>query len=241
MSRTARRWVVAALAALLAAWVAAPAAVPIYDGLSNPDEPYRWVDPPATAKTTKAPTAAKITVPVRGGQTAAQYANSAEQGPQVSVYVPQGALKAPAGTTSVTVTATPLAPSPPLPEDGTIVSNVYRVTATANGQSVPVIGTGNSVPTLQMRAPDAKPPLPVFEHRTTSGWERVRTIRVGIDVFQASAPTFGDWALVRLSHQPTKSSSSGINVGFLAGGIAVLVVAIVILLIRLRRTGDSAS
>ena len=50
MTRAAARWLVAALVALLAAWVLAPAALPIYDGLSNPDEPYRWVQPPAGAK-----------------------------------------------------------------------------------------------------------------------------------------------------------------------------------------------
>ena len=238
MTRVARRWIVAAFTALLASWIVAPAVTPIYDGLQNPDEPYRYVKPPPSAQTTKQPTTGQTSIGVRNGVNGAGFANSQEQGPQISVYIPATSLRVPSGATSVTVTAQPLAPAPPLPKDGTIVSNVYRISATANGTEVPIVGTGNAEPSLQMRAPSAKQPGPVFEYRTPAGWQHAKTLRVGNDIYQASTPTFGDWALVQLSKSGGSASSGGggINLGLLIGGIAVLLLAGVVLAIRMRRT-----
>lgn len=228
------------LATLFVTVALAPAAVPIYDGIGNPDEPYRYVQPPANAKSTKAPTTASVVVPIHGTQSAAEYANTGESGPQLSLYLPIGALQAPAGVSSVTVEAKPEAPAAPLPKDGTIVTNVYSVTATANSQDVP-IGSGRHEPTLQMRAPSAKQPGPWFEHRTSSGWEREPTIRVGVDIYQAAVPSLGDWALVQLNSPVTTSGSGGgINWGFLGGGIALLVVAGLIIVVRIRRTSAAS-
>ena len=236
------QWPVIATAALLTAWLLAPAAVPIYDGIGNPDEPYRWVKPPATAKTTKAPTGAHKVVPVNGGVSTAAFANTGESGPQLSLYLPVTALKAPAGATTIDVTVTPLAPEAPLPTDGTIVSNVYRLTAAADGQQAPVVGTGRAEPSLQMRAPDARQPGPVFEHRTATGWQRTRTIRVGTDIYQSQAPVLGDWALVKLKSPPAASGGGGgIKWELLAPGIALLVLAVLVLMVRLRRTGTATS
>jgi hypothetical protein len=232
-------WLGAALVALVAAWALAPGLLPIYDAGFNTDEPYRFVQPPpGYTKTTKPPTSAQTTVPVRGGRSSTQYANSGETGPQVSLFLPAGALQPPPGAATIAVSARPLAPSPPLPADGHIITNVYRITATADGRSVPVIGTGPTEPALQMRAPSPpKGALPVFEHRTPTGWQHSQTIRIGQDIYQTSAASLGDWALVQLSN-PAKSTTrgGGINTGLLAAGLAVLAVAGVILAVRLRRT-----
>jgi hypothetical protein len=230
------RWVAISLLALLAAWFVAPSVVPIYDGIGqSSDEPYRYVHRPADAPgptTSKAPTTAKATLTVQNGVSAAGYSNSAEQGPQISLYVPAGALKVPATASTVVVTAQPLAPSPPLPTDGTIVTNVYRITAVAAGKDAQLIGTGNHAPTIQMRAPTGKQPGPVFERRTGSGWQQVQTIRTGIDTYQAQAQGFGDWALVQVKGTGSTGGGGGINVGLLAGGIAVLVLAGIIAAVR---------
>jgi len=241
--RQGRRWLLVAGIAAVLAWVLAPAVTPIYDGIGNPDEPYRWVKPPANAKTTEAPTTAEKVVAVTSGFSTAQFANTSESGPQLSLYLPPKALQVPTGATSITVKVTPLAPSAPLPKDGTIVTNVYQLSATAGGQSVPVIGTGPSEPSLQMRAPSAQQPGPVFEHRTATGWQRTRTIRVGVDVYQTQASVLGDWALVQPSSSGSSGSSGGggINWGLLGGGIALLVVAIVVLMVRMRRTSGVTS
>ena len=237
MTRSAStRWIVISLLALLGAWLVAPAVVPIYDGIGqSTDEPYRYVQRPANAPgpaSSKAPTTAKAVLTVQNGLTAAGYSNSAEQGPQISLYVPAGALRVSTPATSVTVTAQPLAPSSPLPSDGTIVTNVYRITATADGKEAQLVGTGNHAPTIQMRAPSGKQPGPVFEHRTSSGWQKVQTIRTGIDTYQAQAESFGDWALVQPKANAGGGGGGGINVGLLAAGIGVLVLAGLIAVVR---------
>ena len=242
-ARQRRRWPGIAAFALVLAWVVAPATIPIYDGIGNPDEPYRYVKPPASAKTTKAPTSAHVVVPVTAGSSAAQFANTGESGPQVSLYLPPKALQQTGAAKSVSVSVTPTAPTAPLPSDGTIVTNVYRITATANGQSVGVASSGPSEPTLQMRAPDAQQPGPVMEHRTDTGWKRERTIRVGTDIYQAQAPALGDWALVKLTDAPKtggSDSGGGINWVLLGPGIGLLVLAILVLMVRLRRTSATA-
>lgn len=52
-----------AAAALAAAWLLTPAAVPLYDGVGFPDEPYRYVVPPTGYRTTPPPTRAFGSVP----------------------------------------------------------------------------------------------------------------------------------------------------------------------------------
>ena len=230
---------------LLVAWLAVPASVPIYDGAGFPDEPYRYVLSP-NGTPTKAPTAAHATIAVNAqGLSNAGYSNSAEQGPQIVLYVPAGSLQAPSGATSIAISETPLAPSAPLPTDGTIVTNVYRVAATTAQGPVQIVGKNeNQIPTLQMRAPTSRQPGPVFEHRSATGWTRVATLRVGTDIYQASAPQFGDWALVQLNAAPKtatgKSGGGGVNIGLLVSGIAVLVLAGIILTIRVARTRNPA-
>ena len=233
------RWLLAGLAALLVAWLVAPAVVPIYDGPGFPDEPYRYVHAP-NGKATKPPTVAKANVSVNAaGLSAAAYSNSAEQGPQIVLYLPAGSLKAPAGVTTIQVSETPLAPSPPLPTDGTITTNVYRVAATTDKGPVQIVGKSeNQIPTLQMRAPSSQQPGPVYERRTADGWQRVATLRVGQDIYQASAAEFGDYALVQLKDAPKTGGSSGggVNVGLLAVGIGLLALAGIILAIRITRS-----
>jgi hypothetical protein len=236
------RWLLSSLAVLLVAWLVAPAVVPIYDGISNPDEPYRYVQAPS-GKTTKAPTVAKATVSVNPqGLSGAAYSNSLENGPQIVLYIPAGSMQAPAGVTTIQVSETPLAPSAPLPTDGTIVTNVYRVAATTSKGPAQIVGkTTNQIPTLQMRAPSAKQPGPVYERRTAKGWQRVDTLRVGQDIYQASAAQFGDYALVQLKNASKTSGTSGssgggVNVGLLAVGIGLLALAGIILAIRITRS-----
>jgi hypothetical protein len=233
VTKAATRWLVAALVALLAAWVATPTALPVFDGIGQPDEPYRYVEPPPTAKTTKTPTTASSTVPVREGRNVGQFVNSAESGPQISVYVATGALAVPPDADSVRVTATPLGPEAPLPTDGDIVTNVYRVAAVAGGAEPNITGRGTGGVAIDMRAPTARQPGPVFERRTADGWEQLKTIRSGVDVYHTDSVTrFGEFALVQLD---STGGGRGVNYGLLLGGVGVLLVAGVIVVIRTRR------
>jgi hypothetical protein len=233
--RPAVRWLAIALLALLGAWLLAPAAVPIYNGIGNPDEPYRWVKSPTGTPSKKAPTTATVQLPVAHGVSGAGYANTKETGPQISVYFPAGALHPAAGATSVTITAQPVAPSGPAPNGGSFVSNVYRVTASAGGVGVPIVGNGNQAPTLQMRAASVTQPGPVFERLANGTWTPTKTLRVGNDIFQTQASAFGDWALIRPKATASSSHSGGVNIGLLAAGIGVLLLAGVIGTIRTLR------
>jgi hypothetical protein len=230
------RRIVAALALLLGAWLVSPAIVPLYDSAFGSDEPYRYVDPPpGYTKQKGPPTPASGPVAVTNGVSGAAFANSQEVGPQVSVYVPAGSLKAPPGTTSITLTATPTAPKPPLPGDGTIVSNVYTITATAPGGPVTVAGTGdNQTPTLQMRAPTSKQPGPTFENLVDGKWKSAETVRVGQDVYQTFAPKLGVWALVQ--QKAGGSALGGGQLVMLVLGIVILVVVGIIIVVRFVRS-----
>lgn len=234
------RRVVAALAVLLAAWLISPAVVPLYDGPGNPDEPYRYVQVPPGSKQKGPPTTATAPVAVRNGVNNAAIVNSAEVGPQVSVYVPPGSLQAPPGAGSITITATPSAPKPPLPSDGVIVGDVYTITATAPEGPVIIIGKSqNQTPTLQMRAPTAQQPGPTFERFDGKKWTSSETIRVGQDRYQTSAAQLGVWALVQQSGG--SSGLGGAQLVMLVLGIAILAVVVIIVVVRMARSrGTSA-
>jgi hypothetical protein len=251
MSR-ARRWAVTAVAALAAAWVAAPAAVPLYDGPGFPDEPYRYVSPPPGYRTTPAATDAQQTLQVRGGLSTAGFVNSAERGPQISVYIPPTGLQPPAGATTITVSATPLAPSSPLPTDGKIVGNIYKFAATSAQGAVQIVGHDNtSTPVIQMRSPSSQAPYPVFEYLSSNGWKSVgsfkvagkpvQTLRVGQDIFQTFAPAFGDYALVVLNKQASSGGGGGgVNWGLLGPGVGILAAVALIAPIRIARSRRAA-
>jgi hypothetical protein len=236
--RRARRWPLIAIAALTVGWLVAPAATPLYDGPLQPDEPYRYVAPPPGSPHTPPPTTATATLTVTNGRNDAGYANSSEVGPQISVYMPPTSLAIPFGASSVKLTATPEAPTRPLPTNGTIVTNVYRIAATTPAGPARIVGTGNAAPTMQMRAPSGRQPGPKFEHLTSSGWVQSKpTLRVGNDIYQTQFNALGDWALVQLGGSgATKSSSGGIAGNpLLWVGIALLVLAGIVIAIRTSR------
>lgn len=234
---TLSRRVAAAVALLLAAWLISPAVVPLYDSAFGSDEPYRYVVPPAgDTKKTPPPTDGTGTIVVRDGVSGAGYANSAEQGPQISVYIPAGSLQAPSGATRIQVTATPSAPKPPLPKDGTIVSNVYTISASAPEGAVAIVGKGErQTPVLQMRAPSSKQPGPTFETFDGKKWTSSETIRVGQDIYQTFAPKLGVWALVQQTSGGGGSGLGGGQLAMLVIGIAILVVVGIIMVVRLAR------
>jgi hypothetical protein len=239
-STRGQRWLLVAVLALIAVWLVAPASTPVYDGI-RPDEPYRYVDPPPGAKQTPPPTNAVATLRADGGRSLdAGYANSGESGPQISLYIPALALAAPTTARTIKVEAVPLARSAPEPTDGRIVTNVYRISAGTTAGPAMLDSYGHDRPSLQMRAPTGRQPGPVFEHRTRTGWARVDTIRVGVDIYQGSLTSLGDWALVQLTASPP-SSGPGINWALLAGGVALLLVAGLVVAVRLRRSSSETA
>jgi hypothetical protein len=194
---TRRSRLLLALLALPLAWLLAPGAVPLYDGISAPDEPYRYVLPPAGYHKTPPPLSAKASVAVADGTNGSTlYVNTDEFAPQVAVVLPKR-LVAAASARTVTVSLTPLAPDHQ-PSKGSIDGNVYRVSASAGASWAPPPGDAVTESQITMRATSAKRPIPTFVYRPAPAepWKVVHTYISGNDIYSAQFAGFGDYALV---------------------------------------------
>ncbi|MCW2671878.1 MAG: hypothetical protein JWP14_467 [Frankiales bacterium] len=216
-----RRWLAGALLVTVG-WLASPTSVPVYDGLPNSDEPYRYVGK------SPAPTSASATATVTGGQAGALRVQTGETGPQLLVDLAPGAFQA--TTAKVTLAATPLAPSG-TPPRGTFDSNAYRLTVTPVATLSP-----DQSGFLFLRAAVMTKPNPVVVFRTgdSAPWKEVPAQLTGRDIMATTFTSVGDYALVRLpGSKPITSGGLGLTrVLFLGGGVLLLVVVTVLVLRR---------
>jgi hypothetical protein len=201
-ARTRRGWYALALAVLAVGAVTAirPAnPVPLYDGIGFPDEPYRWLVAPAgTPKTPPVtPATATVTVTPQGGTDSVR-AFSAEQGPQIAFALRDGALAPPAGATSVHLLGQ-ATPNPSVaPRDGSLVSNVYRLTATAVPAGQVALHPGAKI-IVNLRSDKAMNDTVLLQTFSGGRWNQMATTRVGTDIYAGTLPAFGDVALVRMN------------------------------------------
>ncbi len=227
------RWVAAALL-VGAGWLLTPHAVPVYDGVGAPDEPYRYVSPPAGSKTTAAPTAGAAQSPVaQGRNTNGMSVQTAEQGPQASLFVPPRALASPGGTVEVRVV--PQAPAD-APKDATIDGNVYLFTLT--DKAGPVTFTDQAaLATLYLRSTTAVQPGPVMAYRgdASKPWQLLKTSRGGQDVYVSTFPGPGQYALAFVGTKAAATSASVLPVVLLGGGVLLVAVVVVV---RLRAKAE---
>lgn len=210
-----------------------PTAVPVYDGIGQPDEPYRWVARPEGAQVTADPTVARATSPVANGL--ASYGlnvATAEVGPQFSLFLPPRAVRvtpARAGAT-LTVTATPQAtvtdPPPGTRADG----NAYLVELNVPGAQ-PSLTPQAALATLQMRATTAKQPPPTIQYRpsVTAPWQALTTARAGTEIYAAVFPGPGQFQIA-FAVEPGSSTPV---LPYVVVGMVVLV-GVVVLVVRLR-------
>jgi hypothetical protein len=262
-----RRALLVLLLALLAlgatVTVRPPDAPPLYDGLGFPDEPYRWVAPPAgQTRTPQPPTPASATIEVSGGESGPARAFSGEQGPQVAFAVADGAFTAPSGATAIEMTAVPEAVPAAEPAGGVVVSNLYRLSATSGGTPVPLAASATVV--VNLRADRATTQSVVVSAWDGTSWTQIPTRQVGTEIYAAQVPTLDPVAVVRLDQgvratveAPLPSAGAtagagpdggtGTSVGddggiggrtllLTVGGIVALLAAALVLLRR--RTGD---
>ena len=257
MTRRARL-VLVALVSLAAAWQLAtpPGGPPLYDGLGFPDEPYRFVQPPAGYRSTPAPTAATVDARAGHGADATLDAVSGELGPQVEIFISESSVISPANALVAHLRAAPAAVTHK-PNDGTIWGNAYHLSAQADTGPAH-IRPGGEFDSIRLRAPTAPPPLGVVEVDDGSGWRRLKTTRIGSEIYAAPLAGVGVYAVVappgqaRVSGAPTAGASAagasaatpetstssnadrtGPLLVILAAGIAVL--GALAVLIRLRR------
>jgi hypothetical protein len=230
ISRPARA-VLAGLLALALGWLVAPRwAPPVYDGVGFPDEPYRFVVRPPGAPPTKAPTAASRVVPVVKGIAAAVSLASAEQAPQIAILIPTGRLQAPPGVKQFVLRATPVRPIS-APSGGYFWSNVYDVAA-----SNPKVTMRDASPpaTITLRAATAQRPVPSIERYAGGVWTKLDTVPVGNDIYQATLPGLGKYAVIGSSPLDVgqlKNGSGAKNAATSATGVVIAVVAVVVVVL----------
>ena len=206
-----------------------PDAVPVYDGIGAPDEPYRYVAPPADATKTADATTARATSPiVKGTSSYGMSLATSEVGPQFSLFVPPRAFAATGR--SVEITAVPGAPTDQ-PPGATIDGNVYTVSIKAAG---PVTLTPEAaLATLYLRATTAKQPGPVMEYRApgATDWSAIKTSRGGQDIYVSAFPGPGSYALA-FAHRSVSGGGSSPMPYLVIGGVLLLVVVIVVVRVR---------
>jgi hypothetical protein len=235
------RLVTAALLVLGVGWSFAPrSALPLYDGLGFPDEPYRFVQRPAGAQDTKAPTIAHGSASVSGGTTGSVVAASDEVAPQISMYIPKGKLEVPAGTSKVDVTGTPTDPLP-TGRGQYLWSDVYTVRPSPGSTE---FHTGGQQATITLRAASAQRPQPSIAYYVGGRWHLLPTYAQGRDIYVAELNRFGQFAVV--GHNPLLVSQlsggssgdgggGGSAIGVIVGIGAAVVVAVLFVLGRMRR------
>jgi hypothetical protein len=226
------RKLAAALLLVGLGWLASPSAVPVYDGVGAPDEPYKYVgrsNAPAASVST--------TVGVSAGSSAALTVRSAEKGPQVLLDLAAGGFEA--TTPRVTVTATPVAADGTEAPQGKVDGNAYRIKVSPGARLRPDRAQGF----LYLRAAVMTRPDPVLVHRAspTAAWEAVRTSRAGQDILATPFKALGDYAVVSLPGSKPLSQSGGLSgtrLALLVGGVLVLVVLTVLVLRRPAPDGE---
>ena len=232
-----------ALALLAAGWLLTPAGPtpPLYDGVAYPDEPYRYVDPPHGAPTTKPPGEGTDTVSIVAGRSQAAFAGSSEQLPQVQVTIGAGLLTAPAGARLVHVLVQPHAPTSQ-PPDARIWGNVYRLTATSDHGPAQFRADTSGVSSIILRAPVGPKPKPVMEYNDGSRWRRLPIAATGNDLYTAPLAGPGEYAVATLpgQPQPVPGSLNGVAAALdrwiLIPGIALALLIAAIITIRWTRT-----
>ncbi len=223
-----RRVLVAGLVLLGAAWVLAAApSPPLYDGLQGPAQAYLYVQPPAGYHQSAQPSGANGNLTVSNGSSGAGFINTSETPPQAQVLAADGAFSFPAGTASITLSVTPVAPPSPIPVSlGTLAGNVYHVTATANVPGPVSIVAAHPV-TVVLRGPAGVGDSPIArlaEGGTT--WQRATTVPLGStpDMVVTNTDQLGYFAITRTG---ASSSSTGTDAGGGgAGGVPVVVVVV---------------
>ncbi len=230
-----RRWLAGA-ALVAVGWLASPQPVPVYDGVSAPDEPYRYVAATAGSSPAAAPTSSSISTPVKDGRgTNGLSVTTKETGPQFSLFLPPQSL---AAASTITVVVEPSAPVDQ-PVGAKVDGNVYTVALTS--ASGPVTLTEKAgISTVYLRATTAKQPGPSLYFRATSAdpWKVERTSRGGQDFYVGNFPGPGQYALA-FAQAHSKGGGPPVVALVIIGVLVLLVV--VVLVVRLRPPGGHSA
>lgn len=239
-----RRWflLIFVAVAILITSVLTGHRLPLYDGVANPDEPYRYVKPPSEALKTKlSPTSAQQTITLQNGASSAfLIIPSQEYGPQVTLYLGGGSLPSSGNAKQITVSVVPLAPVTNHTNLGTIAGNVYYFSAKSDQGTVGFINNTSNPASIDLRLPQGYSPGAIFIYQPTrqKPWSKLSTSRVGNDIYEAQMPGYGYYALIgsKLNNQKTSSPYWKLIIALI---ILISIGMLIILIIRLTHKSSS--
>jgi len=175
----------------LAAQLATPVAVPLYDGVPILD-PYRYLNP--TGSQPGDPTSYEAAPGLDNGTSRAFVAATTEQPPQAQLIALPKAFAPPAGSTEMNVTVEPVPADTP-PTQGSIAGNVYDF-AVLDENGVAYQLTGDPKPTITLRSPEGVTDG-VIGHLTDAGWVALPTDHGGgLGLFSTEVSELGDYAVL---------------------------------------------
>jgi hypothetical protein len=213
--------------------------VPLYDGVSLPDEPYRYVSPAPHGKATKkAPTGdTESGQALSGFTTDGIYLNSDEQGPQIYVSFSQHSFAVSQNTTTVSVKVRPEAGDGLKTAIGTIAGNIYQITASSDDGSATYVPNSASPSYIDMRLPQGYSvgATMIYRSSSTAAWQKVATERVGNDIYESKAVGLGYYALT--GHAGITAPSRHWKIIAIPVGL-VLVLSVVIIVSRRSTTNE---
>jgi hypothetical protein len=215
----------------LAAQLAAPVAVPLYDGVAI-QEPYRYLSPASGQPGD--PTSYAADKPVANGVAPAFVAATTENPPQAQLIALPGAFVASGSSTSLKVSIDAVSRPAAQPTSGSIAGNVYRFSVTDQaGAALPVAPASGTRPTLTLRGPDGVTEGSIAR-LTATGWQVLETDHGGaVAIFSTNATELGDFAVI------VGGSGAGLNLPLLVAAIlaiAVPVAFVAFLVVRRQRS-----
>jgi hypothetical protein len=178
---------------------------PLYDGVV-PLEAYRWLTPPPGQH--GGAEGASTTVPVVGNRNPLVTIATPELTPQAQLFAAPGGLILPPGTTSLSVSITPI-PAAAQPSEGHIAGNVYRISVTTQA-GTPVTALASADVSVVLRSPDETMTEASVGRLQDGSWQPQPTDPVGLGAsFVAIVTQFGDMAVLAPGPAPTYTEGPG--------------------------------
>jgi hypothetical protein len=217
-------------------WRASPLpSPPMYEGLTTPVQPYRYLHPPPGLGSTPPPSSVRQSLPPKQGQSPPLFPQTTESPPQAQLLAAQDSFVLPPGATAVEASIVPVDPPPVPPLGGQVQGNVYDFEVTAGGAPLPV-RPGRRV-TVVLRGPSGIV-NPVIERFADGAWTRFETVALGQlagESYTADVTGLGDFALVATPGAPAGGGSDPFVVVLAAGAVLLTVGTLLALRRRHRR------
>lgn len=207
----------------LAAQLAFPGGVALYDGVV-PSEPYKYLDPGSGQ--VGSPGTYSGSPGLDNGTSKAFAAATTEQPPQAQLIAGPGAFSPPQGATSMNVSIAAVEPDT-LPDQGAIAGNVYDLEVVDDDGNAFTVASGGQ-PTITLRAPDGVTDA-VIGHLGADGWAAIETTPAGaLHLYQAVIHEIGQYAVLTGVAAPTDIT----RLLIVLGTIGLPILAVIVYLVR---------